>query len=393
MRLISGIDTAMPDVGKRWNYHARWNQSERFWQDDFRQLAGCGFDLLRWQVPWSLVEPRRGEYHWELIDPKIDLATRLGLEIFYPIVHFNLPTWIAGRGVRHSVYSADLAAHLAEYTDRILSRYHFRLVIPIVEVQMDAFQRGWLGNWQPHQKSRTSYRLIYNNLVRAFRESAAVARAHGATVFCSEPAPEIQTVLELKDSIDVAGIDLYPHIHKQWPILGYLQRWWHAARVPLCLSEFGTPETYDPRTRQDEYNRFIKAGVDRHRVQQARELRDALAAAHAEGIPIPYGGWYPGTGNIGWGLALTKERRGVDCDRAGLIDLARQPDGSLQRVLCGALVKEVLALRDIGAAAQPTHVPAQVPDSVPAPELLDMPPTAPAAVPPVLLDPSRVSAD
>ena len=60
MRLITGIDTAMPDVKRKWNYHAAWNQNDRLWREDFRQLADCGFDLLRWQMPWSLVQPKRG---------------------------------------------------------------------------------------------------------------------------------------------------------------------------------------------------------------------------------------------------------------------------------------------------------------------------------------------
>ena len=355
----------MPDVRTKWNFHARWNQSDRFWQEDFRQLAGCGFDLLRWQMPWSVVEPRRGEYHWELIDPKVELATKLGMEIFYPIVHFNYPSWIAGRGVRHAVLSTELADRVAEYTDQVLTRYHFRLVIPIVEVQMDACQRALLGNWQPHLKSRNAYRLIHRNMVTAFKSGAAVAKSHGATVFCSEPASELQTVLELRDSIHVAGIDLYPHMHRRYSVLGYLRRWWEAARVPLCISEFGTPETYDPATKIDDYNRFIDAGVDRHRVVQARMLRDTLMQAEREGIPIPYGGWYPGTGNIGWGLALTKERRKADCDRAGLVDLARQEDGTLKRVLCPGLVQEVMAMRNIGVtpfrAGRPEAVPVSEP--------------------------------
>jgi hypothetical protein len=379
----------MPDLGNRWNYHARWNQSEHFWEDDFRQLAGCGFDLLRWQAPWSLVEPKRGQYHWELIDPKVELATRLGMEIFYPVMHFNLPAWIAGKSSRHAVYSPDLADILAEYTDRILSRYHFRLVIPIVEVQMDAYQRGWLGNWQPHQKSRNSYQVIHKNLVKAFRQSAAVAKAHGATVFCSEPASEIQTVLALKDSIDIAGIDLYPHMHNKLSVLGYFRQWWQAARLPLCLSEFGTPETFDPLTGVDDYNRFVTAGVDRQRVLQARILRETLEQAHREGIPIPYGGWYPGTGNIGWGLSLTRERKGVDCDRAGIVDLARQPDGTLRRVLCGDLLKEVMSLREAGGAR-----PAPSVDMVPAPVLEPMVPAAPVGMPSDLAAlPARVSGD
>jgi len=348
----------MPDVGKQWNYHARWNDSERLWQEDFRQLADCGFDLLRWQVPWSLVEPRRGEYHWELIDPKVELATKLGLEIFYPVVHFNLPCWIAGRGAQHAVYSDALPETVAHYTDAILSRYRFRLMIPIVEVQMDAFQRGLAGNWQPHQRGAGCFGPIYDNLVKAFRLSATVAHSHGATVFCSEPASAIDAVLDLKGSFDIAGIDLYPHMHRETSILGYLRRWWTAAERPLCIGEFGTPETYDPVSRHDDYDRFIKAGVDRHRVLQAGELRRALVQANLEGIPIPYGGWYPGIGNVGWGNALTKERKGVDCDRAGLVDLVRQPDGSLKRVLCHDLLREVMTLRHANATTIAEPAPA-----------------------------------
>ena len=339
VRLITGIDTAMPDVKRKWNYHAAWNQNDRLWREDFRQLADCGFDLLRWQAPWSLVQPKQGEYRWETIDPQVELATKLGLEIFYPIVHFNLPSWLASNGEKHAVFADQLPDRIAEYTDRLLTRYRFRLVIPVVEVQMDAFQRGRVGNWQPHGKSASSYAAIYERLVHAYKASARVAKMHGATVFCSEPATEIQTVLDLSDVTDIAGIDLYPHMHQQRSIIGFFRWWWHTAHMPLCISEFGTPETYDPATQVDEFNKFIPAGVHDNRIATARLLADALRQAKEEGIPVPFGGWYPGTGNIGWGFSLTKERKLADCDRAGLVDLARQKDGTLQRVLCHDLVQ------------------------------------------------------
>ena len=214
---------------------------------------------------------------------------------------------------------------------------------------MEAFQRGLLGNWQPHLKGAAHYRRMHENLLRAFRAGSAVARQHGATVFCSEPAPALDTVTALRDSFDVAGIDLYPHMHKQRSVIGWFRQWWKMTGKPLCLSEFGTPETYDPKTRVDDYGKFIPAGIEAHRIAEARLLGDALRKAAAEGIPIPFGGWYPGTGNIGWGQSLTEERTGLDCDRAGLVDLSRQPDGSLKRVLCAGLVREVLALRSIEA--------------------------------------------
>lgn len=367
MRLIAGIDTAMPDVGKKWSYHAEWNQNTRFWREDFQQLAACGFDLLRWQTPWSLVEPRRGEYRWDLIDPKFELATELGVELFYPIAHFSLPEWLAQTGERHAVYSAQLPDRIAEYTDKLLTRYGFRLVIPIVEVQMEAFQRGLAGNWQPHFRNRREYECMRANLVRAFHASAAVAKAHGATVVCSEPATEIETVLELRDAIDIAGIDLYPHMQRGKTILGYFRQWWKAAKRPLCISEFGVPETFNPETKRDHYRKFVDAGIDGHRVVAARMLRDAIQRATSEGIEIPIGGWYPGTGNIGWGQALTKERKKYDCDRAGLVDLTRHSDGTLKRVVCSDLVREVLGLRNVLAQpARGIEMPVQpTPVSVP----------------------------
>jgi hypothetical protein len=175
-------------------------------------------------------------------------------------------------------------------------------------------------------------------------------------VVCSEPAPDIDTVLAFGNSVDIAGIDLYPHMHQERTIVGYLRHWWNNAGVPLCLSEFGTPETWDPRTRKDAVGRFTPAGMDTHRVEEARLLRAALQQAHGEGIPIPYGGWYPGTGNIGWGWALTRDRSNNDCDRAGLVDLARQKDGSLRRVLCKELVREVIGLREIYGAVEKPEV-------------------------------------
>jgi hypothetical protein len=96
--------------------------------------------------------------------------------------------------------------------------------------------------------------------------------------------------------------------------------------------------------------------VDEHRIATARLLAEALREAREAGIPIPYGGWYPGTGNIGWGYSLTLERKNADCDRAGLVDLTRQQDGVLKRVLCSDLVKEVIGLRDIFTGVTP-HYP------------------------------------
>jgi hypothetical protein len=167
----------------------------------------------------------------------------------------------------------------------------------------------------------------------------------------------VQTVVDLSDVTDIAGIDLYPHMHQQRSIIGFFRWWWQTAHLPLCISEFGTPETYNPSTSVDEFNKFVTAGIDDNRIVTARLLAEALKQAKEEGIPIPYGGWYPGTGNIGWGYSLTKERKKADCDRAGLVDLTRRPDGTLERVLCRDLVQAVLGLVRPDAPKTPEFLP------------------------------------
>jgi len=144
-------------------------------------------------------------------------------------------------------------------------------------------------------------------------------------------------------------------MHNQRSIIDFFRMWWHAAHLPLCISEFGTPETYNPETQVDDFNRFVPAGIDDQRIVTARLLADALRQAREEGIPIPFGGWYPGTGNIGWGYSLTKERKKADCDRAGLVDLSRQADGTLKRVLCRDLVQEILGLRSAAHPKAPEY--------------------------------------
>jgi hypothetical protein len=146
-------------------------------------------------------------------------------------------------------------------------------------------------------------------------------------------------------------------MHQQRSIIGFFRWWWQTAHLPLCISEFGTPETYNPSTSVDEFNKFVTAGIDDNRIVTARLLAEALKQAKEEGIPIPYGGWYPGTGNIGWGYSLTKERKKADCDRAGLVDLTRRPDGTLERVLCRDLVRAVLGLVKPDAPKTPEFLP------------------------------------
>ena len=161
------------------------------------------------------------------------------------------------------MFSDQLPDRIAEYTDQLLSRYKFKLVIPDGGSADGCFpaRPGWeLAASRQVESAR--YEAIYTRLVKAYKSSARVAKMHGATVFCSEPATEVQTVLDLKDVTDIAGIDLYPHMHQQRSIFGFLRWWWQTAHLPLCISEFGIPGNIQP---ERQYRRVQQVRSGGHR--------------------------------------------------------------------------------------------------------------------------------
>src|SRR5512141_2276103 len=42
-----------------------WTQHDRFWREDFRMIRETfGPVTVRYGLPWSMLEPRRGEFAW-----------------------------------------------------------------------------------------------------------------------------------------------------------------------------------------------------------------------------------------------------------------------------------------------------------------------------------------
>ncbi len=366
MQFLTGIDTPMPDVmkdgGVVWNHHAKWNQWETHWEDDLRWHADNGFRLLRFNIPWSLIQPKQNIFDFTVLGPQIELARKLGIEIVYPLAHFNYPYWICRDDELHPTLASGLADALALYAEVAKREFSFHYIIPIVEISIDCMLRSadsrWAdhsGVWAPH--ARGVREVMEHNLTRAFVTAAAnLQHRSGSLILCSEPASALDIVKNISRYCDILGMDYYPKFHRhpkngEPDLSDRLKQWSILFKRPIAITEYGIPETYDWDRQRDQPDLHIRAGDCRNRTQAAKYLFREIRKAKQAGVTIPFAGWFPSIDNRGWESLLTKDPGNAAGNRAGIVDLEWE-DSKLRRVPCAELVAELHTLSDYKQAKE-----------------------------------------
>lgn len=347
MQLISGFDMPRPSVGGEYKFQAEWTQhtQDGVWQADFDLALACGLDWIRYGWPWSLLEPSEGNYDFSELDARFAYAEKIGLGIGLTVTHFSFPDWLQGENGEHATLAPELGIHLARLTDELMKRYKPVLVVPIVEMAMEAFRRALAGSWKPHYVDRTDiYAEMWRNLNEAFKASAEVIRAHGGRVMVCEPVTEVELLAPLQPWFDVTGLDYYPHFHAEVPLVTYFEKAHELLKRPIVLAEFGVPEGYKGSLDDIDYD-GPGPGQDTTRARLAHDLYGFLAESQKKGLNIEAAGWYPFIDNF-WHEALTKKPEG-DGDRAGMIDFRSRADGVLERVPCTELVEVLKKIKGL----------------------------------------------
>lgn len=61
-------------------YPEQWNPSQ--WRDDAARMADMGLDWVRIaEFTWGLIEPVRGQFHWDWLDQVIEILGQVGLRV------------------------------------------------------------------------------------------------------------------------------------------------------------------------------------------------------------------------------------------------------------------------------------------------------------------------
>ena len=61
-------------------------------KSDIDKIVSCGFDWIRIDFSWYIIEPKRGEFKWNLFDTAISYAKSKGLKIYGTISY--VPSWV-----------------------------------------------------------------------------------------------------------------------------------------------------------------------------------------------------------------------------------------------------------------------------------------------------------
>ena len=117
-------------------------------RDDLGLAADLGSTVIRYGPPWYRVNPGPGRFRWDLVDPAIERATELGLNVVLDLVHYGVPGWVKG-GFVDSAYPDAIAAYGAELASRYRGTVsHFT---PLNEPSVTATFCGETAGWPPYR--------------------------------------------------------------------------------------------------------------------------------------------------------------------------------------------------------------------------------------------------
>jgi beta-glucosidase len=149
---------AFPQVGTdelEQTQHLRW------WASDLARVRDTGITMIRYGIPWHIVNTAPHVYDWSWTDQAIDLMDVLGITPIIDLFHFGTPLWIEG-GIMNPIFGE----MQGWYAKAFVQRYpHLLYYTPTNEPYIEAsFGAEW-AIWYPFLRGD-------RNAVRAFKNVA-----------------------------------------------------------------------------------------------------------------------------------------------------------------------------------------------------------------------------
>ncbi|WP_448073210.1 family 1 glycosylhydrolase [Georgenia yuyongxinii] len=122
-------------------------QHYHLWREDLRLAAHSGATLIRWGVPWYLVEPRAGTFDFSWLDEVMTELQHLGLRCVLDVMHYGTPLWL-----ENSFLNPRYPELVARYAAAVAARYPGVVddLTPLNEPMVNAIWCGRDGRWPPY---------------------------------------------------------------------------------------------------------------------------------------------------------------------------------------------------------------------------------------------------
>ena len=130
-------------------------QHYKLWKSDIDLVAATGVPVVRWGIPWHIVQPAPNKWDWEWTDRALDyLVNSKGITPILDLMHYGTPLWLD-----NSFINFQYPQRVAEYTTAVVARYKslVRYYTPLNEPMVNAKMSGYKAEWPPYLSGDDGY--------------------------------------------------------------------------------------------------------------------------------------------------------------------------------------------------------------------------------------------
>lgn len=166
LRFAVGVeDTFVPQAfpGRRALDEYELTQHYARWHSDLGLAKECGATMIRYGIPWHIVNPAPQSWEWDWLDGVVQRLVELELEPIVDLMHYGTPLWLDNQFL-----NADYPARVAEYAAQVADRYRDSLQIytPLNEPLINAMFCGEWGIWPPHLNGHDGFVKLIRAIAR-----------------------------------------------------------------------------------------------------------------------------------------------------------------------------------------------------------------------------------
>ena len=385
LRFAVGIeDTFVPQEypGRRRLDEYELTQHYHLWPADLEIAAATGAELIRWGIPWYLVEPEPGRFRWDWLDRVVDRLDEVGLTCVVDLMHYGTPLWLDNQFL-----NAGYPYRVAEYAARVAGRYGGRLHIwtPLNEPMINAIYCGEKGTWPPALTGHDGFVKLALALARGIVETqrriaevtpdASFVHVEASFRFAGDWFPSdvpFDAGLDLVRARRFLIMDLVTgRVDEEHPLYGYLRMNGATDAELSALRDRAvvpdvvgvnyypafTTSRFEPRRAEpvpveagttglaevlrefaERYGRPVfltetsRAGTVEERAAWLRDSVALLRRLRADGLPVVGYTWWPLFALVDWRYRETTDPVDRWLVPMGLYDLERDGAGVLRRV-------------------------------------------------------------
>jgi beta-glucosidase len=360
--------SAFPQIGAD---ELEETQHYRWWASDLVRVREVGITMIRYGIPWHVVNPRPHQYDWRWTDQALDLMQTLGITPIVDLFHYGTPAWVEG-GIMNPIFGEMQGWYAKAFAERYP---HITYYTPTNEPYICAtFGAEW-AIWYPFLRGqRNAVRAIknvtegvcramtevrkvrpdalmmiadtceyYHSVDGAFQEEAAfrserrflvhdlyqglVGRDHPMWNYLIENGIEdweLEWFHEHPVRLDILGLDYYRHSEHQLRLGSHGERVDETAQQQLGWAKLS-------RDYSDRYNGipvFLAetnvGGPVEERVEWFEHLIAQTRLARADGTPVAGLTYYGAIDHVDWDSALRV--RNLNINPCGMWSLSWEGD-------------------------------------------------------------------